>query len=428
LALLTVLGPWETGCTIPDQKLPDLEAFFPLVYQVEEGGAFTFEFGPGSLRTADDRPWRGTDSFTYPPAIDLGAGPVRLEVRGLDLSGIRYAGMLGWPPKAWDRGAYVEVGLIGAARLMHRVSSALDGRTTLWNGRELDQPAGYRAYRVEGSLYDEFVHGYHYNVEPVGGDSAGGYNTLDLRFEYEDGTLSSWVRLHASSSWEAGDSVAGGACPWNPSVKTAVASTVDSMWNGECVPGLPGETGRTVGAWITIGSSWVGTDLGSMQPHVAITNWAHASGGDEVSWDNLVVTGTPPRGSSLVLARGRLETMGTARIAGWVPQGRVASFSFFTVLRSQGRLGGAWLHYGAPEIDLVTTASDWVIDDSSSIAFGGDAIVNGGRGYRYEAWATIPEASDAPSTMSLRVITVDGLPAYSAFGPLTDGIITRRTP
>ena len=234
-----------------------------------------------------------------------------------------------------------------------------------------------------------------------------------------------WVRLHASKAWSAGNATAGWPCPWNPALNTAAMGTADSIWTGECTPADTG-TGKAFGAWVAGEAPWAGHDLGFVQPQITISNWARAYGGDEVSWDNLVVTGVPAAGSSMTLGSGRIRPTGTARTAVLVLQGAEAAFSFVSVTQPDGGASGAWLHFRTGQLDLVSAGSEWVISDSTSVSFGGNAIVNGKHGYRYEAWATHRVSPDVTPRMSVSIRTVDGLPIYTAFGPVVEGEIDRR--
>ncbi len=344
---------------------------------------------------------------------------------------------MGPTPDSTDSGAYVDIGWAGSPDLVSRVHSSLAGRRSLWTGQRLESTAfgDHRAYAAYTLLGGQVHLGgdYQYRVEAWGGDSHPEYDTLDLRLWYNRRSVASWVRLHASWSWDSGNRALGASCPWNPAVNTAVDGTADSVWDGGCTRGRLGETGRVIGAWVTGrgGTLPVGTQLGHLQPRVSIRNWAYAHGPYRVTWENLVVSGMPAATAAMASGSGRLVPIGKSSDLRWIPRGDTAAFSFLAVSRGEGRPGGAQLHYRAPNLELVSAGSDWVLAEPHGVSFAGEATVNGASGYRYEWRVTRGEAPEAEDRLSIRIWSpsesVDS-PGYLAFGTLSRGTINLRLP
>ena len=430
-AVVAVLG----GCAAADDAADEHEwaaesLLYPRITATEPAGAFIFEFGPGGLTTTDDERWAGTRAITYPPIFEPGEA-ITIEVRGLDLSGIRYTGDMGWPPDETDRGALVSLALAGTPGPEYRIYSSLQGRDVLWDGRRIgpDSYAGYRSYVFQGRDADgKSRGGPRFSAEAWGGRERPEFDTVDLRLRYVHPSVSAWARLSASWSWEDGNRLAGAPCPWNPAINTAVEGTADSVWTGACVPGPAGATGRAWGAWMpSPGGGWrVGADPGTLQPRIAIFNWENAAGPYRVRWKNFVVTGVPARTVPMALGAGRVVPFGSARERALLPAGDPARFSFLAVARAAGLRGGAQLHYRAANIDLVSTGSDWVAIEAARVSFAGTATLNGQDGFGYELQATDGGHPSGSDGLSIRVWRTGGsfeTPAYLAAGALQEGDI-----
>lgn len=425
--LLAAAVTGQIGCAPVDQDGAPAQQAFPRVTQQHDDGVVTFEFGPDSLRTTDTAGWRGTNSITFPPVFDPDAGPITVEVDGLDLSEIRYSGDLGWPPDSTDRGATVRISLIGQSRVTYTAVSNLAATRTLWSGTSLDpsELSEYRAYVFQGAIGNDQVSWLHFKPEAWGGPSHPEYDTFDLRFRYADSKFFSWARLHASWSWEDGNRTAAYRCPWNVAINTAAEATADSVWDRTCSAVDSSQTGRVIGAWRAPppDTSRNRADLGPMQARIAIANWARAYGIARVSWKNVVVKGVPLSGASIAAASGRLRPLGTARIPDLIPSGAEALFSFLVVGRSADHPSTALLRYRTSRLAVSNVRTDWVVADTASIQFAGEGMVNGETGFRYEVHATNATLSE-PARFSIHITTFDGLPYYTAFGRLSEGQVT----
>lgn len=417
----------STACAGTDAPRQDPE-FYPVVSS--DAGVTRIEFGPGSLETTSDARWGGSAAILYPGVVDSDAGPIELEVQGLDLSAIEYGGDMGWPPDITDTGAMVQIGLIGSSDVSYRVWSNVEGLLDSIEGEP--SPRDYRAYSFQGYNGGRGAYGSHnMRLERwAPPESRSPYNTLDLRLRLEGGVTFAWVRLHASREWDEGGRGTGSACPWNVAMNNVIPGTADSVWAGECRVVAAGETGRAVGAWVQVaGGEWpVRTKPGVVQAGVTILNWQFADGPYRVRWRNVILRG--PRDPLVASSQGNgaLRPWGTGR-SEIEPRGAETQFSFHVTEPGAGVQAGALLRYRASGFDLVSGETNWVRIAQDEVRVDGEARVNGQDGFRYELRGAAA-VGDAPDSVSLQVWSPQSSvhPYYVGFGALAEGSIETRVP
>lgn len=265
-----------------------------------------FNFSGGSLTTTDLNPWGGYNSTVYSvggQGFDLNAGPVTVEVHGLNMGMINYTGDMGWPPDPTDTGAFAQVGLWNPGSghwARYNVLSNMagphprpgggtgkgswDNQTTgHWNDD------GYRSYLFQGfsSAGGGPFGNSQYNAERHGGPTGADfdYDTFDFKLTLEKiapGTyrVDAWHRLWKSSAIDEG-----AFWDWNPA-----GNAHD--------PALRGYIEVFEGAWVITGQ-----DLDVVFPYLGIQNWGTPQPElHTIDWDGLTVTGTliPAPGASLL--------------------------------------------------------------------------------------------------------------------------------
>lgn len=425
LAATLAVGAVGSGACEGGEAWPSEAAVYPSVSS-EEGGMVRFDLGSGSLETVNDDEWGGTSILLFPPALDSDAGPIEVEILGLDLSTIDYRGGLGWPSDPTDAGALVSVGLYGSTTISYRIFSMVNG---LLQDRGYPQAAskGVRAYAFHGYDGIEGPYGMHnLGLEEWGpeGDREP-YNTFDIRLRLKEDTVSAWVRLHSSLEWETGGSASGTRCPWNVAINNAAPGTTDSVWSGECRAAQPGRTGRSVGAWVPVqGGPWRAAN----QPHrvqfgISVSNWEHADGPYRITWKNVVLRGPHDTHARWSLGGGRALAFGTGQ-SELHPRGAPAEFRYVASAGSGEARDAAVLDYRSSGLELRGEATHWVrITDEETRIFG-TARVNGVIGHRYELTGISGREGDSDRFL-LQVWDSypSGRPLYTAFGLLVEGAI-----
>jgi len=223
---------------------------------------------------------------------------------------VNYTGDMGWPPTVDDRGAFAGYGLTCSGNVRYQVVSNMANGKGIWNhqgNRYINAPPhpnpfapgdpnDYRSWLFQGWSGSKNAGNHQTNAEMWGG-SAGNpaYDTLDMRFQVSSGTVSAWIRMHASWSWDNSNRAAHWGCPWNTAVNNARTGTTNNIWDNTCFDEIPGETHKPNGAWVRVyDGPWTvpsGTNLTTVQPYVFIQNWQYAAGPYTVTWANLQVTG-----------------------------------------------------------------------------------------------------------------------------------------
>jgi hypothetical protein len=381
----------------------------------------TYKFGPGGLETTGDAPWGGASSIVYPTILASDDHPVEVEVYGLDLSGIEYAGDLGWPPDGTDTGAMFQASLVGAGRVAMRVYSTLSEFAA---AGPLDHRDGFRAYRFSGHNGTLGPFGTHQlGLEPWAPDtSATSYDTFDLRLRYEGGLVQSWMRMHASRSWDEAERGSGARCPSNVAINNAAPESVDAVWTGECTAAGPDRTGLAVGAWVPLDTWPVADRPGPARVSLYLSNWALAEGPYRVTWTNVRVRGVTEESVSASSGEGRFQAFGVGQ-SEREPRGEWASISYLASASPQ--LGpSASFRYRAPGFEVAADEIEWMTVTPAEATLVGPARVNGTPGYRFEFLGVRAEGSES-DRVSLRVwAPVPSIrPYFEAFGSLAEGSI-----
>jgi hypothetical protein len=409
------------GC-VPSDEPP---AYPPLgAIRSFDGDVVRFDFGAGDLTTTGNDPWGSADSILYPGSVDIGRGPVELEVQGLNLANIPYTGDMGWPPDPTDHGALITVNLVASTTISYRVFSSVSGLIDLVrDDRSMAEAGEFRAYQFQGYEGNMGPYGTHrMNLEEWGPpESRVEPNTLDFRLRYENGVVGAWVRLHASREWETGDAETGRQCPWNVAMNNALPETVDSIWTGECRVVRSGATGRPVGAWVPVSEGeWKASPQeGPASIGLSISNWQNADGPYRVAWKNVVLRGPRHAEAPSSSGGGRFRAVGSGSVL--QPRGELAEVSYDAIAAGEGRPARAFLRFRSSRIDLTSEATRWVLVMGSEVRFAGEARVNGSGGYRYELLGVSVDREGGRLALQVWGPVPTRKPFYAAFGSLADG-------
>ena len=394
----------------------------------EDDGVVRFELGAGGLETVNDDAWGGRSTLLFPPVLDSDAGPIEVEILGLDMSMIDYRGGLGWPSDSTDAGALINVGLYGSTTISYRIFSMVDGLLEE-RGYRQDPPVskGLRAYAFHGYDGAEGPYGMHNSgLEEWGPEGdRGPNNTFDIRLHFTAGIVSAWVRMQSSLEWEAGGNASGAGCPLNVAINNAVPGTTDSVWSGDCRAAEPGQTGRPVGAWVPVqGGPWRATNQRhGVQLGISISNWEHADGPYRITWKNVVLRGPHDADARWSLGGGRAVAYGTGQ-SELDPRGAPAELTYVASAGSGAARDASIVSYRSSGFELSGEATHGVLITEKETRIFGTARVNGVTGYRYELTGISGTEAD-PDRFHLQVWNPypSGRPLYTAFGSLEEGAI-----
>jgi hypothetical protein len=403
-------------------------AWLLLIMPAVASDPVTFEFGPGTVATVDNNNWGGYNSITYPVIFDGNAGPITIEIRGLNLSTVKYTGALSWPATSNDTGAFAGYGLKGSGNVLYQVVSPCNGK--YWDGTgPFTNSDGYRKYLFQGSD-GTGQHGNHqFNVEKYGNGSNPSYDTVDIRFIYSTDTpnIQAWNRLRASSAWDNGNRLAKWGGPWNIAINTATPGTVDNIFDGTYTP-VSGETATANGAWVPMyDGPWnTSADMSAVKPYVFIQNWAFVNTDNapySVSWENLVVTGIPVAAAGMITGGGWF--IPGENSIGFNPDGSKAHFGFNAKANDGQYSGQLEFQYKPAMLNLKSTNYDWVAVSSPDAFFQGQGTVNGAEGYNF--WVSVSDTgkNGGPDYFIIRIWktgTIDN-PDYLLEGNLGGGQI-----
>ncbi len=386
------------------------------------------EFGPGVLHTTSNDSWGGDGVLSFPMVLSPSLASAEFHILGLDLSGIRYTGDMGWPPDSSDTGALVEIALPGPGEVLFRFYSSLDGRDTLWNGYRIasDGYPLYRAYRVEARDREGLFARHQFATEGWGENRDREFDSFDLRIRHDGMSVSAWTRLRSSWSRENGEWHSSRPCPQNPALNTAVSGTVDSVWIGECAQGIGGEP-LARGAWIPIGMKTFpdGQRVHSTSLEIRIRNWRYARGPYHVAWDDVIGIGVDDIGEAVVVGRAELEHVSLGELMEQVATGPRAIVALRAMPADAYRTASAHLRFTSGAFELTATSRDLVRSDPSRLSFAGPAVLNGQSGYRVDA--VLDRGADGDhDVFRLQVFSAGGgnaVPVYSSVGRVRAGAI-----
>lgn len=260
--------------------------------------------GPGTITSASLDVYGTTWGPSYPLWLDLGAGTTKITIVGLNMSQIPYKGKWGWPPTAGEDGGNAQLWVSDdhGAWSRHDLTSAANTGGTwdaqgTWAGHDL----GFRKYLVQNFRWSPLdwssLGNSQYNVEPWKGPRlAPGPNTdgnmgtpnpasdkFDLEYTFvpvgSSYTVSGRHRMYYAASW---DEMSLPKPPW-PAHKWQWNKAINNMATPDA-------------AWLPFyeGSWTVPGFCGAASLRMAFQNRGVAQSGYwTISWDDIVVEGTP---------------------------------------------------------------------------------------------------------------------------------------
>ncbi len=416
LRLLPLVIVMLVGGCLPEDDGHVIGELFPAVQPLNDGERVLVQFGHGQVRTKNLAPWSGIDSVAYPMLIDGRQGPVVAELTGVFLGGM---GDMVLPLDTADSGAKLDLVFSGPLDIRVRAYSALV-REPASAGRTDSADGWRRAYIIEGR--DSTGRFAVRRFKSKSTDTTRVFETLDLRARFDDRSVKVWARHSAvSAGTRAGLGSRLKGCPWDPAMNT-VQFQAHSTPNKACLSTRGGEPVNDAAKWQFVGElTTSGVDgLSAIQPSLLIRNHARANEPYIAAWENLTLTG--PRASAIptVIGHGTISALGTGPLTDLTPIDGLAQFSFLATDHSDYSAQRGAFRLRTGKLEIMSLGMGWLLMGPAGVSFGGDAMVNDLRGYRYVTGATVP-LDGGPRHLKIEIFGPSNAYTVPVFG--TEGTV-----